>query len=278
MGLLKKYYLRGFIIVISCNIIKGQVNCKAFENENCKKACELANLAEIVQGQKYSQIAFDEAIKLCPNFDYAYREKSVPYLKRGDFVTWKYLIDKAVEINPKANLGYRGWCQFQFLRNYDSAIEDIENFEELVGEDNVGSSQNGDHNLEIVKALCYKGKGDKIKAIQIMERQLSKEKYSPMLFDYYHLGVLYYELQNYVKAKDCFDKQINNNDYYAEPYYFLSLIYLKLNNKIEAERMIDKALNYYSNDKYLKDFYNVFIDKVYEKEMKILKEKIVNKN
>jgi tetratricopeptide (TPR) repeat protein len=274
MELLQKYYLRFSILLISCNIIKGQVNCKAFENDDCRKACKLVNLAEVIQGQKYSQIAFDEAIKLCPGFDYAYREKSVPYLKRGDFVTWKILIDKAVELNPTANLGYRGWCQFQFLRNYNSAIEDIEKFEKLVGEDNVGSSQNGDHNLEIVKALCYKGKGDKIKAIQIIENQLSKEKYSPMLFDYYHLGVLYYELNNNIKAKEYFEKQISNNDYYAEPYYYLSLIYLNLNNKTEAEKMIDKALYYYSHNKYLKDAYNVFIDKIYEKEMKIIKVKL----
>lgn len=232
------------------------------------------NLAEIVQGHKYAQMGFDEAIRLCPNFDYAYREKSVPYLKRGDFVTWKILIDKAVKLNPIANLGYRGWCQFQFLRNYDSAIEDIENFEKLVGVDNVGSSQNGDHNLEIVRALCYKGKGDKIKAIKIIEKQLSRKKYSPMLFDYYHLGVLYYETHNYTKAKKYFEKQISVTDSYAEPYYYLSLIYVNSNNKLEAEKMINKSLDFYSNNKYLKDTYNVFIDKVYEQEIKFIKNKL----
>lgn len=256
--------------------MKAQINCKTFKDESCRKACELVNLAESIQGQKYSQIAFDKAIELCPNFDYAYREKSVPYLKRGDFITWKLLIDKAVDINPKANLGYRGWCQFQFLRNYNFAIEDIENFEKLIGEDNIGSSQNGNYNLEIVKALCYKGIGDKKKAIQIIKRQLKKKSYSPMLFDYYHLGVLYYELNYSDKAKEYFEKQIKNNDYYAEPYYYLSLIYWKFNNKIEAKKMIEKALNYYSNNKYMRDPYTSIFDKVYEKEMKILQKNLEN--
>ncbi len=272
MELLQKYYLRLLIYFFPFNnFFVAQINCKAMESEKCKKACELVNLAEQYQGDKYSQIAFDKAIKLCPNFDYAYREKSVPYLKRGDFLTWKILIDKAVEINPTSNLAYRGWCNFQFLRNYKSAINDIEEFEKIVGENNVGSSQNGNYNLEIVKALCYKGIGDKFKAIQIIEKQLAKKEYSPMLFDYYHLAVLYYELNNYEVAKKYFEKQIKNYDYYAEPYYYLALIWKSQNNIQQANLFIDKALDFYSKGKIMNDSYTNISDKVYQQEMKNLK-------
>ena len=119
MELLKKYCPNLFVFYFFIStMLKSQINCSVFESPNCKEACELVKKAEQYQGLNYSQMAFDEAIKLCPSFDYAYREKSVPYLKRGDFVTWKKLIDKAVELNPKQNLGYRGWCQYQFLRNF----------------------------------------------------------------------------------------------------------------------------------------------------------------
>lgn len=277
MELLKKYCHKLSLVVILANImLKAQVNCKAFDNENCKKACELVNLAEPYQGYKQSQIAFDKAIELCPDFDYAYREKSVPYLKRGDFIMWKILIDKAVEINPNANLGYRGWCHYQFLRNYDLAIKDIETLEKLVGEDNVGSSQNGNYNLEIVKALCYKGIGDKAKAIKIIEKQLDNKNYSPMLFDYYHLGVLYFETGNYNKAKECFEKQIKNNDYYAEPYYYLAQICKIQDNKYQAKSLISKALDYYLKEKYMKDAYTHIMDKVYEREMRILQKDLAD--
>lgn len=275
MELLKKYCRKFFLLLIFINVTyKGQVNCRAFNNEDCKKACELANLAEPYQGYKQSQMAFDKAIELCPKFDYAYREKSVPYLKRGDFITWKVLIDKAVEISPQANLGYRGWCQFQFLRNYGLAIKDIEAFERLVGEDNVGSSQNGNYNLEIVKALCYKELGKKAKAIEIIEKQLAKKNYPPMLFDYYHLGVLYYEISEYDKAKECLKKQITINDYYAEPYYYLSIINKIQNNRLEAKKMVDEALKYYEDKKYMIDFYTTIIDKVYKKEIETLQKNL----
>ncbi|AZI54741.1 hypothetical protein EIB75_05520 [Epilithonimonas vandammei] len=265
------------ILVCFSSLLKSQYNCNVFADENCKKACEISNRSAEYQGFLDSQKGFDEAIKLCPSFDYGYSEKSVPYLKRGDFITWKKLIDKAVELNPKRQLGYRGWCQYQFLRNYSAAIKDIEDLEKLVGKDNVGFSQNGNYQLQIVKALCYKGLGDKQKAIDIIEHQLSKKDNIVLLFDYYHLGVLYYELADYNKAKFCFEKQIANSDYYAEPYYYLSLIYTK-NNNVKAKEMIDKALIYYNEAKYIKDAYTTVMDKVYKEEIQNQLNYLINLN
>ncbi|WP_336667476.1 tetratricopeptide repeat protein [Elizabethkingia anophelis] len=276
MELLKKYYLNIFISIISSIMFKAQINCNSYNNSDCKKACELVNLAEQYQGYRDSQIAFDKAIELCPNFDYAYREKSVPYLKRGDFITWKKLIDKAVELNPKANLGYRGWCQYQFLRNYKAAINDIEEFEKIIGTDNIGCSQNGNYNLIIVKALCYKGIGEKKKAIEIIERQLSSKNYQTMLFDFYHLGVLYYEEGKYSKAKEFLNRQIENGDYYAEPYYYLGLINLKENNMDLAKKNTEKSLLYYSRSKFMKDKYAHIMDKIYKEDLNLLKKNLEN--
>lgn len=257
-------------------MLKSQINCKIIENTDCKKAYELVKFAEKYQGYAYSQIAFDKAIELCPDFDYAYREKSVPYLKRGDFITWKKLIDKAVTLNPKENLGYRGWCQYQFLRNYTASLKDIETLENLVGENNIGFSQNGNYSLCTVKALCYKGLGNNIKAIEIMEKQFSNKNYVPLLFDFYHLGVSYFKQKNYLKAKENFEKQIINKDYYSEPYYYLSLILLQENKKEEAKKMIDKAIYYYDSSKFMKDAYTTIIDKVYQEEIHILQRKLQN--
>lgn len=268
MESLKKYYHKFFFILTLMGIVlKAQINCNTFNDESCKKACELVNLAEPYQGYKQSQLAFDEAIELCPSFDYAYREKSVPYLKRGDFILWKKLIDKAVELNPRNNLAYRGWCKYQFLRDYRAALDDIESFEKLMEDNHIEYSQNGDYSLKIVKALCYKMLGDTSKAINIIEGQVSRKDYTPRLFDYYHLGILFYETSNYNKAKKYFEKQIRNNDYYAEPYYYLAQIYKKQNNKLQAILLINKALEYYLTGKYMKDPYTNIVDRVYEKQM-----------
>lgn len=162
------------LISIACSGALAQPNCNVYkDNEPCFKACELAIKAGQYQGSQQSQTQFDEAIALCPTLDYAYFEKSVPYLKRGQFIEWKKLIDRAVDLNPTQHLGYRGWCRFQFLRDYEGAIADLEKLGSLIGP-NLGYSVNGDYPLAIALALCYKQLGNKQKAIEIIEAQLKQ--------------------------------------------------------------------------------------------------------
>src|SRR4051812_11845421 len=127
-----------FVLVTISQQTCSQPNCNVYKLENnpsCYEACLIATEAEAGQGSKASQLQFDKAIELCPGFDYAYFEKSVPYLKRGDFISWKKLIDKAVELNPTGYLAYRGWCRYQFVRDYRGAIADLERLDSLVSYD-----------------------------------------------------------------------------------------------------------------------------------------------
>jgi tetratricopeptide (TPR) repeat protein len=123
--------------------------------------------------------------------------------KKQFFKIWRFhhlekLIDKAVEINPNQNLGYRAWCRFQFLRDYQGAIIDLEKLKEYRPTD-LGSSQNGDYHLEIVKAICYSAIHQKEKAIELFENQLSNKNHSTGFYDYYQLGVTYFELKITIK-------------------------------------------------------------------------------
>lgn len=243
----------------------GQPNCNVFKfenNEHCYEACMIASEASIYQGSKESQVQFDSAIALCPGFDYAYMEKSIPYLKRGDFITWKKLIDKAVELNPSAHLGYRGWCRYQFLRDYKGAIRDFEELESLIGHE-IGYSQNGDYHLNIAKALCYKALGMKQRAINIIEDQLSTKDYLPMPYDYLHLGVLKLDVGDADGAIAILKKQIAYNDYLAETYYYLALASKRLCNKGDFEEYISKAKTFYIKRHKITDPYTHPMDKIF---------------
>lgn len=252
-----------------------QYNCNVFKMKNdqpCYEACMAATeAAEQAQGARSSQMLFDKAIELCPTFDYPYFEKSVPYLKRGDFITWKKLIDKAVELNPKGHLGYRGWCKFQFIRDYKGAIRDFEKLDSLLEYD-IGYSMNGYYQLNIVKGLCYKAIGQKKKAIEIIENQLSEKEYSVMTYDYLHLGVLKMETGDTNGAIEYLKKSIAFNDYLAEPYYFLGLIYKKLNQPKDFKDNMERAKAYYLKGYKMFDPYTHQSDKIYladiEKELK----------
>jgi tetratricopeptide (TPR) repeat protein len=214
------------------------------------------------QGSYQSQQHFDKSIELRPTLAYSYIEKAVPYLTRGLFVEWKKMIDKAVELAPEEHLGYRGWCRLQFLRDYQGAIEDIEKLKSLVNYD-IGYCQTGDYHLNIALALCYKELGNLEKARELILEQLSAENYSEGLYDYYHFGVLEYEMENYEEAIICFDKQIEANDYLGETYFFKALANKKLTQFEFYSQNLKKAEDYYRNRKNRTDTYTEPIDKIY---------------
>ena len=140
-------YLALIITLMVLPLSGGAQNCNAFLYAKDTLQYEACVIAEERDGHyQYSrefQEALDKAIEKCPYFSYAYLHKSVAYLKSGDFVTWKTLIDKAVELNTKENLGYRGWCRYQFFRDYRGAIVDIELLDSLISYD-IGHSAGGE--------------------------------------------------------------------------------------------------------------------------------------
>ncbi len=261
----QRYYLSFLLLIVYTNTI-AQVNCNAVEGENCKKACGLYNWASDLQGYAESQKVFDKAIELCPDFSHAYMEKAVPYLKKGDFVTWKILIDKAVGLDPQLYLGYRGRTKFQLLRGYKGAIQDLEELKKYEPGD-LGRSQNGDHNLDVVRAMSYSALGQKEKAAGIAERLLATRGYVKGMFDHYQLGVTCFELGRYDKALENFEKQSKEYNF-AENTYFKSKV-SKIRNKDYLDlKML--ALQTYDEGKTLKEVYAHHFNKVYRKEIEAL--------
>ncbi|MBP9194122.1 MAG: hypothetical protein KBF57_05520 [Saprospiraceae bacterium] len=244
---------------------KSQPNCNAFlyYGDSLRyKACKVAEKREgYYQFSKEYQAALDEAIAIDPGFAYAYEAKSTAYLKSGDFVSWIQLMDKAVALNPKEHLSYRGWCRYQFFKDYEGAIRDIERLDSLSKYD-IGHSVNAHYHLHVARALCYKALGQKEKAIDIIEKQLAQSDYDPGLFDYIHLGVLYLEIENYAKAETSLLKQQEINDL-AENRYYLGLLYKITNQKAKAQKELEKAKVKYQKESWLFDPYTEPMDKIY---------------
>jgi len=246
-------------------LARAQPNCNVYKitnNDSCHRACLEGVAAGEQQGTRQSQQQFDRAIELCPDFSYAYFEKGVPYLKRGDFVTWKKLIDKAVSLDPMQHIGYRASCRYSLLKDYAGALRDIETLDSLTEHD-IGYNNNGTYHLNIVRALCYKGINRKDKAIETIEKQLSIEGYSPMLFDYLHLGVLKMETGDIAGAITSLKKSIEHNDYLADNYYYLALIYKRSGKITEARSQLAKSREYYLKGYRRSDPYTHPMDQVY---------------
>lgn len=261
----QRYYLSFLLLIVYTNTI-AQVNCNAVEGENCKKACGLYNWASDLQGFAESQEGFDKAIELCPDFSHAYMEKTVPYLKNGNFVTWKILIDEAIVSDPKTYLGYRGWTKFQFLRDYKGAVQDLEQLKKYEPGD-LGRSQNGDYNLGVVRAMSYSALGQNEKAAGIIERLLAARGYTKGMFDQYQLGINCFELGRYDRVLENFEKQSKEYDF-AENIYFKSKV-SKIRNKdyLDLKKL---ALRTYDEGKTMKEVYTHHFNKVYRQQIEAL--------
>ena len=131
----------------------------------------------------------------------------------------------------------------------------------------LGYSANGDYELHIAKAICYSALGQKEKAIKIIEQQISAKDHNIGFFDYYQLGVTYFELGKYDKALENFEKQSKQNDF-AENIYYKSKV-SKIRNKdyLDLKKL---ALKSYDEGKTMKDGYTHHFNKVYRAQIEEL--------
>ncbi|WKV12480.1 hypothetical protein [Marivirga harenae] len=265
-----KLYLSFFFLAFSYNSFT-QPNCNYFLNEGDTLKYEACLQTENAKGHyqfsKEYQIAMDKAIKIDPTFAYPYRAKSVAYLKSGDFIEWKRLIDLAVKYDPLGNLGYRASCRYQFFRDYGGTIIDIEELLRISNAD-IGHSANGNYHLQVVRALCYKALGRKQKAIDLIETQLQAEGYVIGIYDYIHLGVLYLENGDLSNAKLNFKKQQDYNDL-AENHFYMSKVFKAENNLKKAKIELQKAVELYEIGYVMSDPYVHPVDKIFWSMIKV---------
>lgn len=244
--------------------LRGQ-NCKAFLYEKDTAQYEACLLAEKRNGHyQYSkayQEALDESLRKCPRFSYGYLHKSVAYLKSGDFLTWKKLIDEAVKLNPRENLGYRAWCRFQFFRDYQGAIADLDQLRSIANFD-VGYSAGGEYHLNVMEALCYKALHQQKKALALLQAHLQQTSTTVGNFDYLHLGVLYYEFKSYDAALEAFEKQAKQYDI-AENRYYTALVHCDKGEQQKCKEQLQMAKELYQKDRKMFDPYTEQMDKIY---------------
>ena len=89
---------------------------------------------------------------------------------------------------------------------------------------------------------------------------MAKKDHNIGLYDFYQLGVTYFELGKYDKALINFEKQSKQNDF-AENIYFKSKV-AKIRNKDYLD-LKNLALKTYDEGKYMKDAYTHHFNKVY---------------
>ena len=244
------------------------VNCTLYPaGSPCRQACDLYQSPAreaTSQGSARSQQYFDEVLALCPTFAPAWREKAVPYLKQGDFGTWKRLIDHAVQLQPAQNLGYRGWCRFEFLHDYAGAEADLTRLLGLT-KGNPGFSGNGDYDLRIVLALCKREQGDPNGALVIFNQCIAanETQHRIGLYDYLHRGVTRLRQGDVAGALLDLQRQRQQIKQLADTEYYLGLVYQKQKNLALSHHHFALAEALFRQGHYRHNDYCESLDKVY---------------
>ena len=247
---------------------RSQTNCRVFTDSCHIKACLLYNEADnFPQGAYKSQQYYDSAIRTCPDYAEAWREISVPYLKRGDFFTWRKYMDVAVALKPKLFLGIRGWCLFKFLRDYEGALNDLRKFDTLSGF-HPSYSGDGNYHLYIVMALCERELGNYQQALHYfslgIDSVLSQQGEAWIGSSYFlHRAVTKMRIKDYTGALLDIDRQMKKYDNFAEIYYYQGLILHLMHREKEAITNLEKAKSLAGTNHHLSDIYCEMPDEVF---------------
>ena len=227
-------------------------------------------LAGDMQGQYLSQTLFDALTWQHPDYAKAYFEQSVALNKRGEYAKGFRLLDRAVELDPKMHLGYRGYMKLRFLRDYDAALADLDRLDSLTpkytdapwGED-----------IDFLRGEAWFGKGNYEKAIEVFNRSLENQGEDwADIQTFVYLGIAEHELGNYERAISEFNKALKQSASTPEAHLGLAQAYQKTGEPAMArEHLLEakKSINYKREDSY-----NEYLNEIYPMDIVSLKEEL----
>jgi tetratricopeptide (TPR) repeat protein len=247
---------------------RSQTNCRVFTDSCRIKACLIYNAADrFPQGSRESQQYYDSAIRACADYGEVWRAISIPYLKRGDFYTWRKYLDKGVALKPRPFLGIRGWCLFKFLRDYEGALDDLRRFDTLT-EFHPSYSGDGNYHLYIVMAICERELGNYKQAFHYfslgIDSMVAQEgEKSVGLSDFLHRAVTKMRTKDYAGALLDLERQKKRYENYAEIYYYEGLVLQSMSREKDAMTSFEKAGTLVSAGRHLSDIYCEMPDEVF---------------
>lgn len=222
------------------------------------------------QGTSKSMTMLDSILKLDPTNAAAWREISIPYLKRGMPLEWKPLIDKAVEYNAETWQPMRGYLYLYFYRDYKKAIADFDASDTLT--EYIDYPQG--HSVDFWRGIAYLGQKDYQNSIAYWNKHITKETEDSgedwvELEAFLYRGIAYYESGNSEKALENFDKVIAYFKQSADAKYYKALILKEIGKTDEAISLVNDAIvdfkaEFYNNRDYVEALRQIYLSDLEE--------------
>jgi len=188
-----------------------------------------------------------------------YMEYSIRFNKAGNFEEGFKYLNKAVEIDPKSHLGYRGWIRLRKLRDYNNALLDFKRLDSLTP--NFNDAPWGE-DINFLRGECFYGKKDYKKAIHYFLSSIENQgKEWADVQSFVYLWLCELQLENYDDAIKNFKTGLKQSKYIPEAYFGIAKAYKNLGNLEKAKENIllaEKYMNYKRDD-----IYNEFLNDIY---------------
>ncbi len=228
---------------------------------------ERFKMAGSMQGYGLSQAMFAILNWQHPDYAAAFFERSVPFNKRGDYAIGFYYLNKAVEINPLENLGYRGYMKLRFLRDYNAALKDFEKLDAMTP--NVVDAPWGE-DIDFLRGECYYGLKDYPKALEHFEQSVINQGADWVdVQAFVYQGLCHNEMGNYDDAIVSFENGLEQYETTCEAYFGLAKTYMQMGDTVKAKDYLKKAqetIEYKRKDpykEYLNEIYQEDIDRLF---------------
>ncbi|MDB2521360.1 tetratricopeptide repeat protein [Flavobacteriaceae bacterium] len=206
------------------------------------------------QGSDMEIAYLDSIIALNPNYDNAWWEKSTWFIKKGDYINYFKYMNKAVELNPKVHIGWRGVVRLYYLRDYRGAINDLNTLIDFYP-DQKGIAARGEPVLFLLGKIYWQMK-EYNTAIEYFDRYIKEEteasgKEWADINTFLYKGICLYQLGEYKNALESFENAIGFSKRFPEAYFHAGKTLLKLDKNIQACDYFLKAKQY-ANEGYIR--------------------------
>jgi tetratricopeptide (TPR) repeat protein len=176
-------------------------------------------------------------------------------------------MDEAVRLDPMLYLDNRGWCRFKFLHDYEGALQDLLEAQRIQ-RGHLGWSGDGDYDLNLMVALCYREQGHLDSALVLMDsyftaKEENKTGLGVGIYDYLHYGVTLMKAEKFEMAMAAFQKQIHEYRQLPDTYYYIALLHEREGDAEKYYENVNLAHQYYVKGYNRKDPYCEALDEVY---------------
>jgi len=249
-------------------------------NERRKSSADYTQLAKrIAKGSPQNMRLLEKALRLNPLNDQAHYELSIPYLYSGLYEKWNLHISKAIELNPEAWQGWRGYSKLFYFRDFGGALFDLDATDNLTI-DKTDYIEN--MSVDFLRGLCYLGLKNHIKASEYFKRYILKESETigNQFVDeraFIYGGIIYNYEKEYEKAIEYFDRAILYKPEIADASFHKSKSLLALGKAELAQVEIRKARKLFEDGKFMKGYYYEAIEQIYVSDLEQMEAQLVVK-